>query len=92
MHLHFTHSADSKSSENPTYEDREFQGQKPALEGEDLRLYTGSCHCGALTFALKSKPLDEVELKEDNCSICVRVRDQDLPDDPAILFKQVTDS
>lgn len=42
--------------------------------GEDLKLYTGGCECGAVQVALKSKPLNDIEIKEDNCSICVRVR------------------
>ncbi|CCF33092.1 hypothetical protein CH063_05349 [Colletotrichum higginsianum] len=40
--------------------------------GEDLKLYTGGCECGAVQVALKSKPLNDIEIKEDNCSICVR--------------------
>ncbi|KAF6804245.1 glutathione-dependent formaldehyde-activating gfa [Colletotrichum sojae] len=45
----------------------------PAIDGH--KLYTGSCHCGAVTVALMSKPLDETfdELvAECNCSICMR--------------------
>lgn len=40
----------------------------------------GSCHCGAVTIALKSKPLETLDISKDeeriidcNCSICVRV-------------------
>ncbi|KAI8211283.1 Centromere protein V [Colletotrichum sp. SAR 10_66] len=39
---------------------------------EHPKLYTGSCECGAVQLALRSKPLAEVEIKEDNCSICIR--------------------
>ncbi|GAB1317432.1 Glutathione-dependent formaldehyde-activating enzyme [Madurella fahalii] len=52
----------------------EHKGPLPAaIDGH--KLYTGSCHCGAVTVALMSKPLDETfddEMIECNCSICVR--------------------
>lgn len=35
--------------------------------------YHGSCHCGKVTLELNSKPLNELEASEDNCSICTRV-------------------
>ncbi|KAI1133107.1 glutathione-dependent formaldehyde-activating enzyme [Nemania abortiva] len=56
----------------PTYEIPEFKGSQP-IDG-DGRLYTGSCHCGAVTVALKSKPLDkELQgLVECNCSSCAK--------------------
>ncbi|MCJ1283673.1 hypothetical protein MMC26_003004 [Xylographa opegraphella] len=41
-------------------------------EKQELKLYTGNCHCGAVIVALKSKPISEVEVNEDDCSICVR--------------------
>ncbi|KAH0441256.1 glutathione-dependent formaldehyde-activating gfa [Colletotrichum camelliae] len=44
----------------------------PEATEEHPKLYTGSCECGAVQLALRSKPLAEVEIKEDNCSICVR--------------------
>ena len=47
----------------------------PAIDGH--KLYTGSCHCGAVTLAFMSKPLDETFTDltaECNCSICGRVR------------------
>ncbi|KAJ0309427.1 hypothetical protein COL5a_001598 [Colletotrichum fioriniae] len=50
----------------------EFHGALPDVPGDDLTLYTGGCDCGAVQIALKSKPLSEVQIKEDNCSICVR--------------------
>jgi hypothetical protein len=40
---------------------------------EGSKLYTGGCHCGAVTIALNDKPLPESKLEEDNCSICARV-------------------
>ncbi|KXX83230.1 Centromere protein V [Madurella mycetomatis] len=52
----------------------EHKGPLPtAIDGH--KLYTGSCHCGAVTLALMSKPLDETfdgDIIECNCSICVR--------------------
>ncbi|RFU78542.1 glutathione-dependent formaldehyde-activating enzyme [Trichoderma arundinaceum] len=45
----------------------------PSIEGG--RLYMGSCHCGAVTLALTSKPLDESSEEraaECNCNICQR--------------------
>ncbi len=30
--------------------------------------YTGSCHCGAVTFAVEAEP--SVEVERCNCSIC----------------------
>jgi hypothetical protein len=42
------------------------------LEGDDIKLYTGSCACGSVAFSVKTPPLAKVEIKEDNCSICRR--------------------
>ncbi|KAJ3146341.1 hypothetical protein HDU89_006327 [Geranomyces variabilis] len=50
-----------------------FSGSLPALDGMDLKLYYGSCHCGKVHTVLRSKPLSQVEVKEDDCSICIRV-------------------
>ncbi|KAJ5671216.1 hypothetical protein N7507_000343 [Penicillium longicatenatum] len=49
-----------------------FHGELPKVSGDNLKLYTGGCYCGAVTLAVKLKPLSEVEIKEDNCSICQR--------------------
>lgn len=46
---------------------------KAQLDGDNIKLYTGSCQCGAVSFVVKTAPLPEIEIKEDNCSICVRV-------------------
>lgn len=47
--------------------------QPPAqLQGDNVETYTGSCQCGAVAFVVKTPPLSQVEIKEDNCSICVR--------------------
>lgn len=50
-----------------------FRGQAAEVPGDNLKLYTGGCYCGAVTLAVKTKPWSEVEIKEDNCSICQRV-------------------
>lgn len=42
------------------------------LEGDNIKLYSGSCACGSVAFTVKTPPLAEVEIKEDNCSICRR--------------------
>ncbi|KAI0155264.1 glutathione-dependent formaldehyde-activating enzyme [Xylariaceae sp. FL1272] len=59
----------------PAWSAPAFKGQEPQAELEGSRMYTGSCHCGAVTMAVKSKPLDEnsgVPAFECNCSICGR--------------------
>ncbi|KAF4874903.1 Centromere protein V [Colletotrichum siamense] len=55
------------------------KGSKPA-EFEGGKAYTGSCHCGDVTFAVFSNPMDETWVGEGlmggivecNCSICAR--------------------
>ncbi|KAK6084989.1 glutathione-dependent formaldehyde-activating enzyme [Seiridium cupressi] len=42
------------------------------VDSDGLKIYQGSCTCGAVSLTLKTKPLTEVEIKEDNCSTCVR--------------------
>ncbi|KAK2030022.1 glutathione-dependent formaldehyde-activating enzyme [Colletotrichum zoysiae] len=44
----------------------------PSVPGENLKHYTGGCDCGAVRIAVTTKPLFDVEIKEDNCSICSR--------------------
>ena len=49
----------------------------PDWEGEveeGLKIYNGNCHCGAVSYRLKSKPLEEFEIMSCNCSLCSRVR------------------
>ncbi|KAJ5760113.1 hypothetical protein N7520_007269 [Penicillium odoratum] len=58
--------SDASASVSPFYE-------PPKASGDGLKLYTGGCACGVITLAVKTKPLSEVEIKEDNCSICQRV-------------------
>ncbi|KAF6810122.1 glutathione-dependent formaldehyde-activating gfa [Colletotrichum sojae] len=50
-----------------------FRGTLPELTVEYPKLYTGSCACGDVQIALRTKPLNQVEIKEDNCSICIRI-------------------
>jgi hypothetical protein len=68
----------------PPYDPPKFTGELPKFDGEGLKVYTGSCHCGAVTIAVKTKPFPEVEVKEDNCSICQRVVLRFLPSGPNI--------
>ena len=50
------------------------------------KIYPGSCHCGAVTFALRTLPLDDpsVAVKECDCSLCLRVRPLSLS--PSLPF------
>ncbi len=41
--------------------------------GEREKLYHGSCHCGAVTYTVKHKPLEEGEVNSCNCSSCGKV-------------------
>jgi len=61
----------------PQYEPPVFSGAEPAAEIANGKIYTGSCHCGAVKVAVKSPPIDstyEDRILECNCSICQRVR------------------
>ncbi|KAH8655354.1 Mss4-like protein [Xylariales sp. PMI_506] len=54
------------------YESPTFTGIEPAAELEGGQVYTGSCHCGAVRLAVKSKPLNEnyTDMVIDcNCSL-----------------------
>ncbi|KAI1142300.1 glutathione-dependent formaldehyde-activating enzyme [Hypoxylon sp. FL0543] len=69
-----TSPVDGKAYRKP-YEPPRFTGPEPKAEIEGGKLYTGSCHCGAVRVALKSKPLDKSftdMILECNCSICHR--------------------
>lgn len=58
------------------YETPKHHGAHPEVEVEGGRTYTGSCHCGAVTVAVASKPIDETfagRVVECNCSFCERV-------------------
>jgi len=59
----------------PPYNPPRFTGPEPIAEIDTGKLYTGSCHCGAVTLALKTKgPLSKESevIGECNCSICSR--------------------
>ncbi|KAH8912192.1 glutathione-dependent formaldehyde-activating enzyme [Coniochaeta sp. PMI_546] len=52
-----------------------YEGPEPTAEVEGAKLYTGSCHCGAVTACIKTKPLDTTfpdRIAECNCSNCQR--------------------
>jgi hypothetical protein len=60
----------------PQYKVPEHKGPEPTAKVEGGKQYKGGCHCGAITVALKSKPLDETFPEgglECNCSVCERV-------------------
>ncbi|OTB01660.1 hypothetical protein M426DRAFT_323289 [Hypoxylon sp. CI-4A] len=59
----------------PAWSPSKFNGEEPSAKIEGSKVYTGGCHCGAVTLALKSKRIDstyEANLLECNCSICTR--------------------
>ncbi|KAI1484352.1 glutathione-dependent formaldehyde-activating enzyme [Biscogniauxia mediterranea] len=64
----------------PAYTPPEFKGPEPPANVEGGKIYTGSCHCGAVTLAVKVKPLDSTyqgstfqeKVVECDCSICIR--------------------
>jgi hypothetical protein len=41
-------------------------------EGEEV--YRGSCHCGAIALAVRTRPLSEVNITECQCTRCAAVR------------------
>ncbi|KAI0014357.1 glutathione-dependent formaldehyde-activating enzyme [Xylariaceae sp. FL0662B] len=66
---------DGKSLYPPAYAPAKFTGPAPQAEVEGGKLYTGSCHCGAVRLAFLSKPLDKTfpeNIAECNCSMCGR--------------------
>ncbi|KAH7123343.1 glutathione-dependent formaldehyde-activating enzyme [Dactylonectria estremocensis] len=57
------------------YEPLPYSGTLPAAQIEGGKVYTGSCHCGAVQVALTSKPIDSSfsdTIGECNCSSCER--------------------
>lgn len=61
------------------------KGELPAVQVEGGVTYTGSCHCGKLTVAVNTKPIDEtyeMSVFVCNCSICERVSPPSLPSSP----------
>ncbi len=57
----------------PQYQPPE-TSQEPEDAEDGLKLYHGNCHCGAVTYTVKTKPLDDIEVMSCNCSLCSRVR------------------
>lgn len=69
-----TNTYDGKALE-PAYAPHPFKGPEPTADIENAEIYTGSCHCGNVTMAFKTKgPLNEghEHIQECNCSICSR--------------------
>ena len=61
-----------------------------ATLAESLSLpFTGSCHCGLIRVELLV-PLQEIEIKEDNCSICARVSVSLYPDSGPLLLSYLS--
>ncbi|KAI1815474.1 glutathione-dependent formaldehyde-activating enzyme [Poronia punctata] len=58
----------------PAHKEPEYNGPEPTGEVEGGKLYTGSCHCGAVTVAAKLKPIDAnfQPVNDCNCSSCGR--------------------
>ncbi|KAE8452685.1 hypothetical protein EG329_013944 [Mollisiaceae sp. DMI_Dod_QoI] len=59
----------------PAFEPAVYTGLEPTAELENAKVYTGACHCGEVTLALKSKGLlkeGDLHIQECNCSICSR--------------------
>ncbi len=65
--------SDSLAQEQPVSDRLDFAGPMPEADGEGMKLYTGNCHCGDVSIAVRTKPIPEIEVKQDNCSICCRV-------------------
>jgi hypothetical protein len=55
---------------------------EPKDAEDGLKTYFGNCHCGAVTYSVKTKPLDEVEVTSCNCSLCSTVSLLLLPHNP----------
>ncbi|KAK1828513.1 glutathione-dependent formaldehyde-activating enzyme [Podospora conica] len=57
------------------YQPHKYTGPEPTATIDNATTYHGSCHCGAITLALKSAPLDKNypgQIMDCICSICVR--------------------
>ncbi|KAJ8059275.1 hypothetical protein OCU04_012240 [Sclerotinia nivalis] len=60
----------------PQYVAPKYTGELPTAKFENEKLYTGGCHCGAVTIAFKTQaPLTKGHefIQECNCSICCRL-------------------
>ncbi|KAK0101969.1 hypothetical protein ONS95_001222 [Cadophora gregata] len=59
----------------PKYKPHLYTGPEPTAEFENAKVYTGSCHCGAVGMAMKTAgPLAKSgqHIEECDCSICAR--------------------
>ena len=61
---------DGKSLCGSKYEPPQPPNDFPTVE-DGLKVYRGSCYCGAVTLSMKREPLTEVT--DCNCSICYKV-------------------
>ncbi|KAK2590742.1 hypothetical protein QQS21_011574 [Conoideocrella luteorostrata] len=64
---------DGAAKLEPQYVVPEHKGPEPTAEVQGGKVYKGGCHCGAVTVAVISKPLDETfesDIVECDCSIC----------------------
>ncbi|KAF7931973.1 uncharacterized protein EAE97_008994 [Botrytis byssoidea] len=60
----------------PQYVAPKYTGELPSVKFENEKLYTGGCHCDAVTIAFKTQaPLSKrhEHIQECNCSICCRL-------------------
>lgn len=58
----------------PSYQAPKASSHVAKDDGEgDVEVYEGCCHCGAVTYTLKTKSLNQAEVTFCNCSICGRV-------------------
>jgi len=77
---------------DPQYVPSVYSGPEPKPASfEEGKLYHGSCHCGAVTLAVKLKdPLEDGVYKEEimdcNCSFCRRVRGRPSEHIPPYLY------
>ena len=56
----------------PQYKVPDAVAKYPIDAGDGQKIYGGNCHCGAVTYTARIKPLEEQEVRECNCSICSR--------------------
>jgi len=60
----------------PKYIPHPYDGPEPTAEFDNAKIYTGTCHCGAVGMAMKTAgPLSSSgqHIEECDCSICARV-------------------
>ncbi|KAI0134084.1 glutathione-dependent formaldehyde-activating enzyme [Xylariales sp. AK1849] len=61
-----------EQSNHPAAEPPAPETVQSSVDAAGTKTYAGSCTCGAISVGFKTKPLPEVQVKEDNCSLCVR--------------------